>query len=185
MTQPIGPTGPKIPSARAERPQDGRDTYAVALVCLGNICRSPMAEIVMRDRLDAAGLADVAVISAGTGDWHVGEPMDRRAAAALHAAGYDPSRHRAQQWVPAWRDRYDLVLAMDAQNLADLGGRGERTLLFRDLDPAGTGDVPDPYYGGEDGFTEVLGMVERTADALVAALAELTGRPERRGAPAR
>jgi protein-tyrosine phosphatase len=153
-----------IPAARTE----GR--YAVAAVCLGNICRSPMAEVVLRERLAAAGLTDVEVASAGTGGWHAGEPMDRRAAATLRAAGYDPSRHRAQQWLPAWRDRFDLVLAMDAQNLADLGGRDERTVLFRDLDPAGPGDVPDPYYGGEDGFAEVLEMVERTADALVLAL---------------
>jgi protein-tyrosine phosphatase len=157
-----------IPPPRTE----GR--YAVAVVCLGNICRSPMAEVVLRDRLDGAGLAEVEVISAGTGGWHAGEPMDRRAAATLRHAGYDPSRHRAQQWVPAWRDRLDLVLAMDDQNLADLGGRDERTMLFRDLDPSGPGDVPDPYYGGQDGFAEVLGMVERTADALVAQLGGTT-----------
>lgn len=145
-------------------------TYAVAAVCLGNICRSPIAEVVLRSRLDEAGLTEVEVRSAGTGGWHVGDPMDPRAAAALRAGGYDPSRHRAQQWVPAWQDRFDLVLAMDAQNLADLGGRNNRTLLFREFDPDGTGDVPDPYFGGDDGFTEVLAMVERTADALVADL---------------
>jgi protein-tyrosine phosphatase len=155
-----------IPGARTE----GR--YAVAAVCLGNICRSPMAEVVLRERLDAAGLTDVEVMSAGTGGWHIGEPMDARAAATLRTAGYDPSRHRARQWVPAWRDRLDLVLAMDEQNLADLGGRDERTKLFREFDPDGSGDVPDPYYGGDDGFREVLAMVERTAEALVGALRE-------------
>jgi protein-tyrosine phosphatase len=146
--------------------------YAVAVVCLGNICRSPIAEIVLRDRLEVAGLDNVEVASAGTGDWHVGEAMDPRSATTLRAAGYDPSRHRAQQWVPSWKDRFDLVLAMDAQNLADLGGRTERTRLFRDFDPAGPGDVPDPYFGGDDGFEEVLAMVERTADALAAAAQE-------------
>lgn len=148
--------------------------YAVAAVCLGNICRSPMAEVVLRERLDAAGLTSAAgfeVASAGTGDWHVGQPMDRRAAATLRAAGYDPDRHRARQWADAWLDRFDLVLAMDAQNLADLGGPSERVRSFRDFDPDGPGDVPDPYYGGDDGFGEVLAMVERTADALVTALA--------------
>ncbi|WGL52343.1 low molecular weight phosphotyrosine protein phosphatase [Nocardioides sp. BP30] len=164
-----------IPPPRSE------DAYAVAVVCLGNICRSPIAEVVLRARLDDVGLRDVAVDSAGTGGWHVGEPMDPRAAATLLAAGYDPSRHRAQQWVPAWRDRFDLVLAMDAQNLSDLGGRGERTMLFREHDPAGVGDVPDPYYGSDDGFGEVLAMVERTADALVAELAAtLAGTPDER-----
>ena len=161
-----------IPAARTH------GQYAVAAVCLGNICRSPMAEVVLRERLDTAGLtADTGfeVASAGTGDWHVGEPMDRRAAATLRTAGYDPSRHRAQQWVPAWQDRFDLVLAMDGQNLADLGGPTDRVRSFRDFDPDGPGDVPDPYYGGEDGFGEVLAMVERTADVLVTAIRQQLG----------
>jgi len=148
--------------------------YAVALVCLGNICRSPTAHVVLEQRLAEAGLDDrVVVHSSGTGDWHVGGPMDRRAAAALTGAGYDPSRHRARQYDASWADDHDLVLAMDADNLADLGGRSERVGLFRDLDPVDPGaDVPDPYYGGPDGFAMVLEMVERTSDALVAALVD-------------
>jgi protein-tyrosine phosphatase len=153
--------------------QPGR--YVVALVCLGNICRSPTAQVVLERRLAEAGLDDrVVVHSAGTGDWHVGNPMDHRAAATLLAAGYDPSRHRAQQYDDSWSDTDDLVLAMDHDNLADLGGRSERVGLFRDFDPVDPGsDVPDPYYGGADGFAVVLTMVERTSDALVAALAQL------------
>jgi protein-tyrosine phosphatase len=149
--------------------------YAVALVCLGNICRSPMAHVVLEARLAAAGLDDrVSVDSSGTGDWHVGRPMDSRAAGTLSGAGYDPSRHRAQQYDASRADTYDLVLAMDHDNLADLGGRSARVALFRDLDAVGTGeDVPDPYYGGADGFTEVLAMVERTSDALVTELTAL------------
>jgi protein-tyrosine phosphatase len=146
-----------IPPARTP----GR--YAVALVCLGNICRSPMADVVLQHRLDGTG---VEVRSAGTGDWHVGQPMDQRAAEVLARHGYDPSRHRAQQVGPDWPDRFDLVLAMDESNLRDLGGRTDRVRLFRDFDPTGTGEVPDPYYGGDEGFEEVLAMVERTADAL-------------------
>lgn len=143
----------------------------VALVCLGNICRSPMAEVVLRDRLDASGLEQVELVSAGTGDWHVGERMDRRAAATLREAGYDPTRHIAKQWPVGEPSAYHLVLAMDHQNLEDLGGPTDRIRLFRDFDPAGAGeDVPDPYYGGPDGFSEVLEMVERTSDAIVAAL---------------
>lgn len=143
--------------------------YRVAVVCLGNICRSPMAHVVLEKRLADAGLDDhVEVTSFGTGGWHVGDPMDRRAAATLSSAGYDASRHRARQW--AGNDA-DLVLAMDAANLADIGGRTDRVMLFRDFDPvAPGGDVPDPYYGGDSGFEEVLAMVERTAAALVAAL---------------
>jgi protein-tyrosine phosphatase len=148
--------------------------YRVELVCLGNICRSPTAHVVLEERLDEAGLADVVdVTSSGTGGWHVGDPMDRRAAATLTAAGYDASRHRAHQW--AGPDGADLFLAMDGDNLADIGGPGERSRLFRDFDPRlspdeEAADVPDPYYGGDDGFEEVLTMVERTASTLVEAL---------------
>jgi protein-tyrosine phosphatase len=147
----------------------------VALVCLGNICRSPTAHVVLEERLAEAGLdGRVVVHSSGTGGWHVGGPMDDRAAAALAEAGYDPSRHRARQYDDSWLAAHDLVLAMDADNLADLGGRSERIAKFRDFDPVGPGaDVPDPYYADADGFTAVLEMVERTADALVAELADL------------
>ena len=146
--------------------------YAISLVCLGNICRSPTAQVVLEARLAAAGLDDrVSVRSSGTGDWHVGRPMDSRAAATLEHAGYDASRHRARQYDDSWADEDDLVLAMDRDNLADLGGRSDRVAMFRDFDPAGAGeDVPDPYDGGADGFRDVLTMVERTSDALVAAL---------------
>jgi protein-tyrosine phosphatase len=158
--------GPALPAPRT----DGR--YAVALVCLGNICRSPMADVVLTARTEEAGLAGrVTVASSGTGDWHVGRPMDRRAAATLTAAGYDPSRHRAQQFTASWLDEFDLVLAMDGQNLADIGGPTGRVRLFRDFDPAEPGgEVPDPYYGGDAGFEEVLTMVERTAATIVAQL---------------
>jgi protein-tyrosine phosphatase len=156
--------------------------YSIAVVCLGNICRSPMAQVVLTAALEEAGLDDrVEVVSAGTGDWHVGSPMDRRAAAVLTSHGYDASRHRAQQFVASWHDEHDLVLAMDAQNLADLeelaeelAGSERRLRLFRDFDPLaddGDRDVPDPYYGGDDGFDHVLALVKRTSDALVAELA--------------
>lgn len=151
--------------------------YAVALICLGNICRSPTAQVVLEQRLVDAGLDDrVTVRSGGTGDWHVGDPMDRRAAATLSAGGYDASRHRARQYDDSWSEEHDLVLAMDLDNLADLGGRSERVGMFRDFDPVDPGgEVPDPYYGGADGFAEVLTMVERTSEALVAELAALLG----------
>jgi protein-tyrosine phosphatase len=144
-------------------------------VCLGNICRSPTAQVVLARRLAAAGLDDrVTVNSSGTGDWHVGRPMDSRAAAMLTAAGYDASRHQAQQYDDSWLGAHDVVLAMDHGNLADLGGRSERVGMFRDHDPVDPGgDVPDPYYGGADGFAEVLAMVERVSDALVDELAAL------------
>jgi protein-tyrosine phosphatase len=137
-----------------------------------------MAQVVLEQRLADAGLDDrVVVRSAGTGDWHIGNPMDRRAAATLRTSGYDPSRHRAQQYDDSWADQEDLVLAMDEDNLADLGGRSQRVGLFRDFDPVEPGgEVPDPYYGEADGFAEVLAMVERTSDAIVAELAVLLDR---------
>ncbi len=154
--------------------------YRVALVCLGNICRSPMADVVLRAKVAEAGLAGrVTVRSSGTGGWHVGEPMDPRAAATLRAGGYDGSDHRAQQLAASWLDEDDLVLAMDAANLTDVAalagpdGHARRVRLLRDLDPEGPGDVPDPYYGGDQGFTEVLAMVERCCDVLVTEIAAL------------
>jgi protein-tyrosine phosphatase len=148
-------------------------TRRVAVVCLGNICRSPIAEVVLRDRLESAGLGGrVEVLSAGTGGWHVGGPMDERAAAVLTERGYDPSRHRARQVDPDWLGTLDLVLAMDEQNHRDLEPvvDPQRLRMFRDFDPeAGDDrDVPDPYFGGDDGFGDVLAIVERTADCLVA-----------------
>jgi protein-tyrosine phosphatase len=155
--------------------------YAVAFVCLGNICRSPMADVVLTQRVDDAGLSGlVAVSSCGTGAWHVGEPMDRRAAAVLEANDYDPSGHRARRFDPGWLEVNDLVLGMDHDNLAAVLGVTEvdegRVRLFRDFDPVDRGaEVPDPYYGGEQGFEEVLAMVERTCAALVSDLQRLPG----------
>ena len=146
--------------------------YKIGVVCLGNICRSPTAQVVLEELLDRAGLSGaVEVASCGTGTWHIGEAIDDRAATTLSAAGYDPSLHRAQKFDDTWLDDYDLLLAMDRQNLADIGGRSARVAMFRDFDPVDTGaDVPDPYYGGLGGYEEVLRMVERTGTAIVAAL---------------
>jgi protein-tyrosine phosphatase len=138
-----------------------------------------MAEVVLASALDAAGLGDrVEVASCGTGDWHLGSPMDRRAAAVLTEHGYDPSRHRSRVFQNAFFDEHDAVLAMDSANLADLlallgdAERG-RVLLFRQLDPLAADDdleVPDPFYGGDEGFEQVMGIVRRTSDAIVGEL---------------
>lgn len=158
--------------------------YRIGFVCLGNICRSPTAEVVLSALVRDAGLAaKVEVTSCGTGGWHVGEPMDPRAAAHLVAQGYDAAQHRAQQFDASWRDR-DLLLAMDAQNLAEItagAGTSDRVRLFRSFDPLLPPDaapedldVPDPWFGGDDGFEEVLTIVERTCRALLRELEELT-----------
>jgi protein-tyrosine phosphatase len=143
-----------------------------------------MADVVLTQRVDEVGLAGrVTVSSCGTGDWHVGHPMDERAAATLRANDYDPSEHRARQFSASWLAANDLVLAMDASNLADVrrveapsgaDAGPDRLRLFGDFDPVEPGgEVPDPYYGGEQGFEEVLAMVERTCAVLVSALQQL------------
>jgi protein-tyrosine phosphatase len=160
-------------------PRDGQ-VYRIGLICLGNICRSPIAHVVLEDRITRAGMADrVEVDSSGTGDWHVGCPMDRRAAAVLATSGYDGSQHRAQQFTARWFHDHDLLLAMDKSNLREMldlapdEDSARRLRMFRDFDPrAATGDreVPDPYYGGEEGFDLVLAVVERTAEQLAGRL---------------
>lgn len=157
---------PDLPAAQG-RP------YRIALVCLGNICRSPMADIVLSTKLADAGLGEsVEVTSCGTGDWHVGEPIDPRAADVLDAAGYDSRAHRARHFKVDWLDR-DLILTMDRSNLSDVlaqGGNPKQVRLFRSFDPVakpGDDEVPDPWYGGPDGFADVLDMIERTSTHLV------------------
>ena len=140
----------------------------LSFVCTGNICRSPMAAIVVGEHLRRAGLSDVVVTSAGVGPWHVGKPADPRAAQTLAEHGY-PTEHVAAQ-VDAEHLAADLLVALDAGHLADLRALGaENVRLLRSFDPdAGAElDVPDPYYGGRDGFTEVLAMIEAAAPALV------------------
>src|SRR6202000_3058392 len=110
-----------VPDAALPPPRRPGSPYTVCLVCLGNICRSPMAEVVLRAELAEAGLAEaVTVDSAGTGDGHIGHPMDRRAQAELGRRGYDGSAHRARQIDSSWLPDRDLFLAMDRRNLADL-----------------------------------------------------------------
>lgn len=143
-------------------------------VCLGNICRSPTGEGVMRALVRDAGLADaVEVASAGTSHWHVGEPPDPRSTAAAAARGIVLEGAGAQV-TSADFARYDLLLAMDRQNLRDLRAlapdaeAASRARLLRDWDPEGPGgDVPDPYAGGPRGFEEVLDIVERSCAALL------------------
>jgi len=140
-----------------------------------------MAETLIRAELEASGLADrVSVESAGTGDWHLGEKMDRRARAELARRGYDGSAHRARQIDPAWLERFDLLIAMDDSNVRDLqrmaAGRTDlvgRIGLFRTFDhdaPPGA-QVPDPYGGDADEFARVFDMMHAAARGLVAALA--------------
>jgi protein-tyrosine phosphatase len=153
----------------------------VLFVCMGNICRSPMAEAVLAHRAREAGM-DVVVDSAGTGNWHVGDAADRRAMEVLTGRGYS-LRHHARQVQRHWLADREMVLAMDRENLTHLLSmatpeQARRIHLFRSfdpdlahVDPLGEDghllEVPDPYYGGDEGFLEVLDMLERAADGLL------------------
>jgi len=147
------------------------------MVCLGNICRSPMAEGALRARLEASPVAgQVDVDSAGTGDWHAGEAPDRRAIACARSHGVDIGGQRARQLRAVDFDDYDWLLCADASNLRDVrklapAGRRERVVLL--LDWAGIepdGEVPDPYTGGPDDFRQVWRLVDSAAQAVVARL---------------
>lgn len=145
------------------------DVVAIVFVCTGNICRSPIAEKVFVHELARAGLA-ASVSSAGTGDWHVGDPADERAAALLRAEGY-PDAHVARH-VDADQLDADLLVALDRTHLRALRGLVPdpgRVRLLRSFDPAAPegAEVPDPYYGGADGFVEVLTMVRAAVPGLL------------------
>ncbi len=144
----------------------------VSFICTGNICRSPIAAIVVREHLRRAGLDDVKVTSAGTGPWHVGEAADNRAKKVLADHGY-PTAHVAAQVDRGHLDA-DLLLAMDSGHFRDLRRMApadrDKIRMYRSFDPAADADdldVPDPYYGGPGGFVEVLEMIEAAAPGLV------------------
>ncbi|MGE5089084.1 MAG: low molecular weight protein-tyrosine-phosphatase [Candidatus Levyibacteriota bacterium] len=148
---------------------------SVLFVCMGNICRSPTAEVVFREHAARAGLPGRLLIeSAGTGDWHVGEPPDHRAIVHARRRGYDLAALRARQVQRTDFTRFAWILAMDMRNLRDLvamrpsGYAGHLGLLLDFVPDAGTREVPDPYYGGPEGFEQVLDLMERASVALLA-----------------
>ncbi len=146
------------------------------MVCLGNICRSPTAEAVLRRKLHAAGLgARVEVDSAGTGSWHIGSPPDARAQRHAARRGYDLSGLRARQVSADDFQRFDLILAMDRDNLADLQRLAPDEPARAELRLFAEVEVPDPYAGGPDGFERVLDLVEARCDAWVQILSGRLG----------
>ena len=149
-------------------------SVTVLFVCMGNICRSPMAEGVLRRRLEQdTALPSIGVDSAGTHSYHVGAPPDQRAQAAAARRGIDISAQRARRVVDADFERFDYILAMDRDNLDVLLEAAaeefhHKIRLFLDFSRANPrGDVPDPYYGGTTGFERVLDLVEEAADGLI------------------
>ena len=146
----------------------------ILFVCLGNICRSPSAEAVLREiAAREAPELRIEVDSAGTAGYHIGEPPDARSQEAARRRGYDMSALRARIVEPADFERFDFILAMDENNLSVLRRRApvalrERVRLFLDFAPeAGAQEVPDPYYGGPTGFEEVLDLVEAASRGLI------------------
>jgi protein-tyrosine phosphatase len=152
-------------------------TVAVCFVCLGNICRSPTAEGVLRAQIEAAGLQNrIIVDSAGTGDWHAGQAPDERAQAAARQRGYDLSLLRARQVVHEDFERFDLLLAMDEANLGQLRQlcpahhRAKVRLLMEFAQQPALREVPDPFFGGNEGFEQVLDQCESACLGLLAHL---------------
>jgi len=166
----------------------------VCFVCSGNICRSPMGEVVLSSLVEQQGIEDlVLVTSAGTGDWHIGERADARTLLALSARGYDGTPHRARLFEPSWLSDLDLVLALDQGHQRTLRGWTDdeddraKVRLLRGYDPAAADlvarqaqgddigrslDVPDPYYSDLDAFDSVLDQVERSCQGLLDHLRE-------------
>ena len=156
----------------------------LSFVCLGNICRSPTAEAVMRKLVGDAGLADrIKIDSAGTGDWHVGAPRDKRSSEVGRRRGI-PLSGTARHFVADDFARFDYVLAMDRQNLANLqrlapdAEARAKVFLLRSFDPAvaaGDDEVPDPYYGGPEGFEHVFDLCLAACDGLLTQLRRTHG----------
>lgn len=163
--------------------------YRVCVICSGNICRSPMGEVILRSMLESAGLDDQVVVdSAGTGGWHEGDPADPRTVQALKDRAYDGSHHRAREFRPEWFSDRDLIVVADEGHLRDLrrwapdAHASAKVRLLREFDPAavesGTLDVDDPYYGGAADFDLCLTVVERACRGLLEHLgAELAAVP--------
>lgn len=157
--------------------------FHITVVCTGNICRSPMGEVILRDLFREAGLEDqVTVDSAGTTRWEVGNAIDHRADAELRRRGYDGSAHVARQFEPGWLPDTDLVLAADAGHASVLRRWARRkedaakVHLLREFDPgavaAGTLEIDDPWYGDEDDFVRCFTEIEAACRGVAARVTE-------------
>lgn len=158
----------------------------VLFVCLGNICRSPSADGILRKKLAEHGLADKVVVdSAGTGDWHIGKAPDLRSQQAAAKRGYELSMLRARQVESTDFNEFDYVLAMDSSNIENMqefkpkGAVRTEPELFLQRFGANTAitEVPDPYYGGDQGFEEVLDLIEAACDNMILEIKQKLAQP--------
>lgn len=164
--------------------------YRVCVICSGNICRSPMGEVILASMLQSAGLGDQVVVdSAGTGGWHEGDSADPRTVRALQEHGYDGTHHRAREFRSEWFSERDLIVVADQGHLRDLrrwapdAGALAKVRLLREFDPAavesGTLEVDDPYYGNAEDFDRCLTVVESACRGIAAHVdAELARRSD-------
>lgn len=150
------------------------DTIRIHFVCLGNICRSPLAEGVFREKVREKGLEDAFEIeSSGTGDWHVGSKADQRMRQTAKRHGLSIEDHRASQFKASDLEAYDHIFVMDKSNLNDVlylddDTHSGKVRLFRELDPEpGNYQVPDPYHDGREGFERVYNIVDRSTEQLL------------------
>ncbi|TQL46576.1 protein tyrosine phosphatase [Homoserinimonas aerilata] len=157
-----------------DRTLDESALFRICFVCTGNICRSPMAEVMFRDMVAKAGHSkSIAVMSAGTGDWHVGERSDERTIATLADGGFDGTGHRARQFDPDWFDKLDLVVAFDRsqerilKNWASTETDRSKVQLLLSFDPEQQQlDIPDPYYSDAALFETVRRTIHQASAAL-------------------
>ena len=156
-----------------------KETTSILFVCMGNICRSPTAEGVFRHHVTEAGLGDrIVVDSAGTHAYHVGSPPDRRAHAAAEGRGISLVDIRARRVSAEDFERFDYIIAMDEENVADLKEESpaehhSKVRLFLEFSSSGQREVPDPYYGGTSGFERVLDLVEDASRGLLETLSTI------------
>lgn len=152
-------------------PTSLRGTQSILFVCLGNICRSPMAEGIFRSMAQSTGLGELRIDSAGTGSWHEGDPPDSRSIAVAAENGVDITDQRARTIRPDDFDRFDLIVAMDRSNVSNLvavasPSSHHRIHHFMTLAMKRPVDIPDPYMGGNDGFESVYRMLQEGCEAL-------------------